>query len=104
MYKDEVREIGRLLDIPENIINRHPFPGPGLSIRIIGDITKDRIKILQEADYIFISKLKEYNLYSKVWQAGVILLPIQWISMKYNMVDIHSAQPGLVVQDLITTL
>ena len=73
LYKDEVRKLGNLLNVPKFIVSRHPFPGPGLAIRIIGDITRERIRILQEADNIFISKLKEYKLYNKVWQAGVIL-------------------------------
>jgi len=80
-FKDEVREIGLRLNIDKSIINRHPFPGPGLSIRILGDITEDKIKILQEADYIFINKLKEYNLYDKIWQAGVIFLPIRSVGV-----------------------
>ena len=81
LFKDEVRKIGLCLGISKDIIYRHPFPGPGLSLRIIGSITEERIKILQEADNIFIQKLKEYDLYSKIWQAGVIFLPIRSVGV-----------------------
>lgn len=74
LFKDEVRRVGKLLELPENILNRHPFPGPGLAIRIIGEITEEKIKILQEADYIYTNKLKERGWYDKIWQAGTILL------------------------------
>jgi GMP synthase (glutamine-hydrolysing) len=80
-FKDEVREIGYQLNISKSIIHRHPFPGPGLSIRILGEITEDKIKILQEADDIFINKLKEYSIYDKIWQAGVIFLPIRSVGV-----------------------
>jgi GMP synthase (glutamine-hydrolysing) len=82
LFKDEVRRVGKQLAIPEEILNRHPFPGPGLSIRILGSITEEKVKLLQEADAIFISALKKEGLYDKVWQAGVILLPCnQWALM-----------------------
>ena len=74
LFKDEVRLVGTAIDIPFHIIDRHPFPGPGLAIRVMGEITKERVKILQEADHIFINLLKEHHLYHEVWQAGVILL------------------------------
>lgn len=74
LFKDEVRLVGNTIGIPSNIIQRHPFPGPGLAIRVMGEITEERVKVLQEADYIFINLLKEHNLYNKVWQAGTILL------------------------------
>jgi len=74
LFKDEVRKVGRELKIPDEILKRHPFPGPGLAIRILGEITKEKIRLLQEADDIFISALKKNNLYDQVWQAGVILL------------------------------
>lgn len=74
LFKDEVRIIGKTIKVPENIVNRHPFPGPGLGIRIMGDITREKIRILQEADHIYINGLKEDNLYDDIWQAGTILL------------------------------
>lgn len=74
LFKDEVREVGTAIGVPKEIVSRHPFPGPGLAIRIMGDITKEKVRILQEADYVFISNLKKQNLYDSVWQAGTILL------------------------------
>lgn len=81
LFKDEVRRVGRELKVPENILNRHPFPGPGLAIRILGDITQEKVDILQEVDSIFISGLKESGLYNSVWQAGAILLPVQSVGV-----------------------
>lgn len=81
LFKDEVREVGRALEIPETIIGRHPFPGPGLAIRILGEITADKVKTLQEVDHIFIKGLKDFGLYDQVWQAGAILLPIQSVGV-----------------------
>ncbi len=81
LFKDDVRRIGKALSIPEKFINRHPFPGPGLAIRIIGDITREKVAIIQEVDDIFISMLREHNLYDKVWQAGAILLPIHSVGV-----------------------
>lgn len=74
LFKDEVRLVGKAINVPAHIIERHPFPGPGLAIRVMGEITEERVHILQEADAIFINLLKEYNLYHEVWQAGTILL------------------------------
>ncbi|MCF0210191.1 MAG: glutamine-hydrolyzing GMP synthase [Bacteroidales bacterium] len=81
LFKDEVRRVGKELGLKDELLQRHPFPGPGLAIRILGDITEEKIKILQEVDHIFISSLKEHNLYNKVWQAGAILLPIQSVGV-----------------------
>lgn len=81
LFKDEVRRVGRALEIPETIIGRHPFPGPGLGIRILGDITAEKVQILQEVDHIFIEGLKSAGLYDDVWQAGAILLPIQSVGV-----------------------
>lgn len=81
LFKDEVRDVGRKLGIPDHLISRHPFPGPGLAVRILGDITPEKVSILQEADDIFISNLRESGLYNKVWQAGVILLPIRSVGV-----------------------
>jgi len=81
LFKDEVRRIGRSLKIDQNILGRHPFPGPGLGIRILGDVTPEKVAILQEVDHIFISSLKEEGLYDDVWQAGAIFLPIQSVGV-----------------------
>jgi GMP synthase (glutamine-hydrolysing) len=81
LFKDEVRRVGKELGIPPNILNRHPFPGPGLGIRILGDITPEKVKMLQEADAIYIEKLRLHGLYDEVWQAGTILLPIQSVGV-----------------------
>lgn len=81
LFKDEVRKIGLELGMKPHLIDRHPFPGPGLGIRILGDITPEKVRIAQEADYIFISNLRKANLYNKVWQAGAILLPIQSVGV-----------------------
>ena len=80
-FKDEVRALGSALGLSKNICFRHPFPGPGLGIRIIGQITLEKIKILQEADYIFINELNKNNLYNKIWQAYVALLPIKTVGV-----------------------
>ncbi|GAB2534779.1 glutamine-hydrolyzing GMP synthase [Rufibacter soli] len=81
LFKDEVRLVGKTLGISDNIIGRHPFPGPGLAIRILGDITPEKVAILQEVDHIFISSLKKTGLYDQVWQAGAMLLPIQSVGV-----------------------
>ncbi|OEK00216.1 glutamine-hydrolyzing GMP synthase [Roseivirga sp. 4D4] len=81
LFKDEVRNVGRSLEIDQNILGRHPFPGPGLGIRILGDITAEKVAILQEVDYIFIQGLKDNGLYDDVWQAGSMLLPIQSVGV-----------------------
>jgi GMP synthase (glutamine-hydrolysing) len=81
LFKDEVRRIGRSLKIDDVILNRHPFPGPGLGIRILGDVTKEKVRILQEVDHIFIQGLKEEGLYNDVWQAGAIFLPVQSVGV-----------------------
>jgi len=81
LFKDEVRAVGRELGIPEHLISRHPFPGPGLAVRILGDITPEKVAVLQEADDIFIQGLRDWDLYNKVWQAGAILLPVQSVGV-----------------------
>jgi len=81
LFKDEVRRVGRTLKIDENILGRHPFPGPGLAIRILGDVTPEKVAILQEADAIYINNLKSAGLYDKVWQAGTIFLPVQSVGV-----------------------
>jgi GMP synthase (glutamine-hydrolysing) len=81
LFKDEVREVGKHLGLPERLLGRHPFPGPGLAIRILGDITPEKIRILQEVDHIFISSLLEADLYDDVWQAGAIFLPVNSVGV-----------------------
>ncbi|NER12244.1 glutamine-hydrolyzing GMP synthase [Leptobacterium flavescens] len=81
LFKDEVRRVGASMGIDPELLGRHPFPGPGLAIRILGDITPDKVRILQEVDSIFINGLKESGLYNKVWQAGAILLPVNSVGV-----------------------
>jgi GMP synthase (glutamine-hydrolysing) len=81
LFKDEVREIGRLLGVPAELIGRHPFPGPGLAVRVLGSITKEKLALLCEADDIFIQELKRTNLYDEIWQAFVVLLPIRSVGV-----------------------
>lgn len=81
IFKDEVRELARELNIPDHMLMRHPFPGPGLAIRIIGDITQEKINLLQDADDIYISELKKAGLYDKIWQAFSVLLPIKTVGV-----------------------
>lgn len=81
LFKDEVRRVGTEMGMMHHLIKRQPFPGPGLAVRILGDITPEKVRVLQEADDIFINGLREWNLYDKVWQAGVILLPVQSVGV-----------------------
>jgi GMP synthase (glutamine-hydrolysing) len=81
LFKDEVRKVGRELGIPSELIDRHPFPGPGLAIRILGAITEEKVQMLQKADDIYVKALKAHNLYATVWQAGAILLPVQSVGV-----------------------
>lgn len=81
LFKDEVRNVGRELNIPEELIERHPFPGPGLAVRILGDITKSKLDILREADDIFISEIKTAGIYNEIWQAFAVLLPISTVGV-----------------------
>ncbi len=81
LFKDEVRKVGRELGIDQNLLDRHPFPGPGLSIRVLGEVTEEKVRLCQEADAIYTNKLRQHDLYNKVWQAGAILLPIQSVGV-----------------------
>ncbi len=81
LFKDEVRAVGRELGMPEHLIKRHPFPGPGLAVRVLGEVTPEKVAVLQEADAIFINGLREAGLYDQVWQAGAILLPVQSVGV-----------------------
>ena len=81
LFKDEVRKVGRELGIPAEMIDRHPFPGPGLAIRILGEVTQEKVQLLQEADHIYVKGLKDQQLYATIWQAGAILLPVKSVGV-----------------------
>jgi GMP synthase (glutamine-hydrolysing) len=81
LFKDEVRRVGAELGIPEDLLQRHPFPGPGLAIRILGEVTPEKVQLLQEADHVYTKGLKDHHLYSAVWQAGAILLPVKSVGV-----------------------
>jgi GMP synthase (glutamine-hydrolysing) len=81
LFKDEVRKVGAELGIPDELLQRHPFPGPGLAIRILGEVTAEKVQLLQEADYRYIKGLKDHHLYSTIWQAGAILLPVKSVGV-----------------------
>lgn len=100
LFKDEVRRVGKALNMSQLILKRHPFPGPGLAIRILGDITREKIKMLQEADDIYIQALKREKLYDKVWQAAVILLPVQSVGV---MGDERTYENAVVLRAVTST-
>lgn len=100
LFKDEVRRVGRVMGLDENLLGRHPFPGPGLAIRILGDITPEKVQILQEVDHIFIQGLKEANLYDAVWQAGAMLLPVQSVGV---MGDERTYEKAVVLRAVEST-
>ena len=100
LFKDEVRAVGRTLGLPDDIIDRHPFPGPGLAVRIPGTITREKISILQEADDIYISELKKNDLYSEIWQAFAVLLPVQSVGV---MGDERTYEYTLVLRAVTST-
>lgn len=81
LFKDEVRRVGHEMKISPTILGRHPFPGPGLAIRILGEITPEKVSLLQDVDHIFIEGLRSHNLYDQVWQAGAMLLPVQSVGV-----------------------
>jgi GMP synthase (glutamine-hydrolysing) len=81
LFKDEVRLVGKALGMPDALLNRHPFPGPGLGIRILGDVTPEKVRIIQEVDAIYIEGLRAHGLYDKVWQAGSIFLPVNSVGV-----------------------
>lgn len=100
LFKDEVRSVGRELDIPEEFIMRHPFPGPGLAVRVLGEITKERLDILREADDIFISEIKKDGLYGKIWQAFAVLLPVQTVGV---MGDARTYENAVALRAVVST-
>ncbi|MEO5781678.1 MAG: glutamine-hydrolyzing GMP synthase, partial [Ginsengibacter sp.] len=81
LFKDEVRKVGKELGIPDELLSRHPFPGPGLGIRILGEVTEEKVQLLQLADAIYTNALRKHNLYATVWQAGTILLPVKSVGV-----------------------
>ena len=81
LFKDEVRRVGRALGMQAHLLERHPFPGPGLGIRILGEITPEKVRILQEADAIYMNEMRRQGLYNEVWQAGAILLPVKSVGV-----------------------
>jgi len=100
LFKDEVRRVGKSMNIDDELLGRHPFPGPGLGIRILGDITEEKVRILQEVDFIFINGLKEWKLYDDVWQAGAILLPVQSVGV---MGDERTYEKAVVLRAVSST-
>ena len=82
LFKDEVRILGKKLKVPDELLHRHPFPGPGLAVRICGEVTKERLKKLRQADAVFIEELKQSALYEKIWQAFVVLLPVKSVGVQ----------------------
>lgn len=100
LFKDEVRRVGNELKIAPELIGRHPFPGPGLGVRILGDVTAEKVRILQEADFIFIQGLRDYGLYDKVWQAGAILLPVQSVGV---MGDERTYESAIALRAVLST-
>lgn len=100
LFKDEVRKVGKALGVPDNILKRHPFPGPGLAIRLLGKMSREKLEILKEADNIFIEGLKKHGLYDKVWQAGVILLPVQSVGV---MGDERTYENAVVLRAVSST-
>ena len=81
LFKDEVREVGKELGLPSDVLGRHPFPGPGLGVRVIGEITEERLEMLREADYVFIQSLKKHNIYDDIWQAFAVLIPVKTVGV-----------------------
>ena len=100
LFKDEVRRVGKALDMDPRLLGRHPFPGPGLGIRILGEVTPEKVRILQEADAIFINGLREAGLYDQVWQAGVMLLPVQSVGV---MGDERTYESCVALRAVIST-
>ncbi len=100
LFKDEVRRVGKALGIKDELLSRHPFPGPGLGIRVLGEVSREKLNILKEADYLFISSLKESNLYNSVWQAAAILLPVRSVGV---MGDERTYEYTLVLRAVTST-
>ncbi|MFX0152450.1 MAG: GMP synthase (glutamine-hydrolyzing), partial [Candidatus Hodarchaeota archaeon] len=95
LYKDEVREVGKILEIDPNLLNRHPFPGPGLAVRIIGEVTTDRLRIVRESDHILSEELKQHGLYHESWQIFTAFLNVKTVGV---MGDARSYQYPIVIR------
>jgi GMP synthase (glutamine-hydrolysing) len=100
LFKDEVREVGRELGLPVSLVNRHPFPGPGLAVRILGDITYERVRLLQQADKIVISEIKQAGIYDEIWQAFSVLLPVNTVGV---MGDFRTYEAVLAIRAVTST-
>jgi GMP synthase (glutamine-hydrolysing) len=100
LFKDEVRRVGKALGIKDELLSRHPFPGPGLGIRVLGEVSQEKLNILKEADHLFINSLKESNLYNSVWQAAAILLPVRSVGV---MGDERTYEYTLVLRAVTST-
>jgi GMP synthase (glutamine-hydrolysing) len=100
LFKDEVRKVGRSLEMADKLLGRHPFPGPGLGIRILGDVTEEKVGILQEVDSIFINGLINWNLYDDIWQAGAMLLPVNSVGV---MGDERTYEKAVVLRAVSST-
>ncbi|MDR1112907.1 MAG: glutamine-hydrolyzing GMP synthase [Bacteroidales bacterium] len=100
LFKDEVRKVGKALAIPDILLQRHPFPGPGLGVRILGEVTPEKVCVLQEADHIFIEGLKNEGLYNQIWQAGAILLPVQSVGV---MGDERTYENAIALRAVLST-
>ncbi len=100
LFKDEVRELGKALRLPDRLIHRHPFPGPGLAVRIVGSVTEERVRLLQEADHIFTSELRKSGLYDEVWQALAVLLPVKSVGV---MGDERTYENAVVLRAVTST-
>jgi GMP synthase (glutamine-hydrolysing) len=100
LFKDEVRRVGRELGLPEEIVSRQPFPGPGLAVRILGEVTADRVALLQEADAIVIEEIRRADLYDKIWQAFAVLLPISTVGV---MGDLRTYENAVAIRAVEST-
>jgi GMP synthase (glutamine-hydrolysing) len=100
LFKDEVRRVGHELGMTPHLLKRHPFPGPGLGIRILGGITPEKVRVLQDADDIYIRTLREWDLYDKVWQAAAILLPVKSVGVKN---DERTYENAIALRAVIST-
>ncbi|MEO5568700.1 MAG: glutamine-hydrolyzing GMP synthase, partial [Gemmatimonadaceae bacterium] len=100
LFKDEVRNVGRELGLPEEMVGRHPFPGPGLGIRVLGEVDREKVELLQRADAIYLEEIREANLYNEIWQAFAVLLPVKSVG---NMGDFRTYENVLALRAVTST-